>query len=145
MILGLKKPLRHHTLAELHRFSESRAFKLAAGQRKYSVGLLEEAYKLYKLIGLTAAAREAGVNVNSLDHYTQVRRMEEGHKPVPLHGSNRIDPAIKQDCYEMAFKLFKLNWSKSLRRCWIEAGRLCGCVGRSVEFQYGRGLWKPKE
>jgi hypothetical protein len=45
----------------------------------------------------------------------------------------------------MAFKLFNLKWSKSMRRCWIEAGRICGCSGRSVEFQHYRGIWKPKE
>lgn len=144
MLNGLPKPLRHCTPSDLHRQAESAAVRQSQARRIYSLGLLEEAYQLSKKVGLSAAAKLAEVNINSLSHFRQVRRKEEGHVPKEALGQNRIPAQKKKQCYVMALILFQdYQFSKSMRKCWIEAGKRLGVNGRSIEFQLGRGLWKP--
>jgi len=142
MLPGLNKPLRHCTLSDLSRHSECSSARQSQAQRVYSVGLLEEAYKLSKEVGLGEAARVTEVNANSLSHYTQIRRREEGHKPKKI-GGRRITDAQKKDCLKIMQMLHQRGFSKGRRKCWIEAGKRIGVNGRSVEFQYVRGLWTP--
>ncbi len=144
MIEGLTKPLRHCSASELHRHSEDRAVKASLRHRTYSSGLLEEAYRLCQKVGFKEAARISGVNRNSLRHYVLVKKITDGtptrkHKPGP----NTIPPQKKKECHKLAFALFKKRYSTSMRKCWIEAGRRTGINGRSVEFQFIRGIWRP--
>ncbi len=144
MIEGLTKPLRHCSASELHRHSEDRAVKASLRQRIYSSGLLEEAYRLSRKIGLKEAARVSGVNKHSLRHYILVKRIESGEPAKKKRpGPNTIPPQKKKECHKLAFALFKKRYSTAMRKCWIEAGRRTGINGRSVEFQYIRGIWKP--
>lgn len=142
MLPGLNKPLRHCTLSDLHRHSECSSARHSQAQRKYSVGLLEEAFKLSIKVGMSDASRQTGVNVNSLSHYAQIRRKEAGHVPAKLHG-RKITDAQKRDCLKLMKRLHDRGFSKGKRKCWIEAGRLLGVNGRSIEFQFVRGLWTP--
>jgi hypothetical protein len=111
--------------------------------RLYSTGLLEEAHKLSLKVGVAQASVIAGVNKHSLSHYIQAHKLANGHTPKPYNGSNALPPAKKRACVILAFQLFKKGFSRSMRNCWIQAGKRTGVNGRSVEFQYVRGLWKP--
>lgn len=142
MIPGLNKPLRHCSLSDLTRHSENLSVRQSQAQRIYSLGLLDEALKLGKKVGLPKAALESGVNINSLRHYSQVKKIENGHKTKPYKGSNRIDPDLKRACLNVYRQLHASEFGGH-RKCWIEAGKRVGINGRSVEFQYVRGIWKP--
>lgn len=144
MIQGLTKPLRHCSASELHRHSEDRAVRASLRHRLYSTGLLEEAYRLAQKVGATEAAKISGVNKHTIRHYILAKKVSEGkaiRKAYP--GVHRIPEDKKKACHKLAFSLFKKRFSTSMRKCWIEAGKRTGVVGRSVEFQYIRGIWKP--
>ncbi len=137
------KPLRHSSPADLIRRSEEMSVRLSKAMRKYSLGLLEEAFQLSERLGVTEAAKVSGVNKNSLSHYRQIRMREMGIKSKGTgNKKNSIDPVRKRACFEMHQNLLKSRFSSS-RKCWIEAGRLTGVNGRSVEFQVVRGLYTP--
>ena len=143
MFLGLKKPLRHCTPGDLVRHSEVQAVRASQAQRKYSLGLLEEAFQLSEKIGPAKAALEAGVNKNSLIHYRLLRLRELGRsrKAGPLK-KNNIDPVKKRKCFETYQRLHAAKFGCH-RKCWIEAGNRTGINGRSVEMQWVRGIWNP--
>lgn len=142
MIPGLKKPLRHCTISELYRHAELQTVRRSQGARKYSVGLLEEAYSLSLKLGATKAAQVSGVKLKSLLAFITVRRKMEGTIGLP-RSSLKITEQQKEECYRLAI-MFKRAGERSIRKCWIRAGQIVGCNGRSVEFQYVRGLWTPK-
>lgn len=141
MASGSTKPLRHRSPHELD--SENKQSRQSQARRKYSLGLLEEAFKLSNKVGPTEAARVSGVNVNSLTHYRGIRMAEEGHKPKARIHKHSIDPIKKYKCYQTFLLLVKAKFSRSKRHCWIEAGKRTGINGRSVEFQVVRGIYKP--
>lgn len=143
MLSGINKPLRHCTPSDLLRHSEVRSVRSSQAQRTYGVGLLEEAYQLSKQVGLTKAAKLSEVNRNSLSHYAIIRRREEGTARKQPERIRRITPQQKKQCYSAYLLLVRQGFSKSKRKCWIEAGKRTGVNGRSVEFQFVRGLWNP--
>lgn len=112
--------------------------------RFYPLGLLEEAFILSEKIGPKKASIESGVNINSLSHYRQIRRRNQpGFKPrVIAPRKNSIDPLKKRACFEVYKQLLAAKFAGK-RKCWIEAGKRVGINGRSVEFQYVRGIWAP--
>lgn len=139
------KPLRHQTDNELMRYPESRSHLAAARTRKYSVWLLEEMYRLYKRTGSIAkAAKQAGVNYNSAKHYILVSKKLAGEK-LGANRSEKVSPAVKQKVYELAHKLKRSGFARGMRDCWIAAGGAYGVSGRTVEFQYVRGIWSPEK
>lgn len=117
--------------------------RLSQAQRLYSLGLLEEAFKLSKKVGIAEASRVSGVNYNSLIHYRLIRLREEGRVSRKIKRSNSIDPVKKRRCYEVYLDLVARRYSRSRRKCWIEAGKMTGVNGRSVEFQFIRGIYTP--
>jgi hypothetical protein len=143
MLVGIKKPLRHCTPSDLIRHSDVLSVRVSQAQRTYSVGLLEEAYQLSKKIGIAKAAKMAGINLNSLRHYCTIRKREDGTAGKQPAGFAKITPDQKKKCHAAYLRLYSRGFSKSMRKCWIEAGKQTGVNGRSVEFQYTRGLWKP--
>ncbi len=125
------------------RHSENLSVRLSNSHRKYSLGLLEEAFILSNKIGVRQAAQEAGINVNSLVHYRLIRRRELGcKKQRPYVRNNAMDPAKKRACYLMFKRLHEAKFGGK-RKCWIEAGNRTGVNGRSVEMQVTRGIWAP--
>ncbi len=107
-------------------------------KRKISLGLLQETYRLAKEIGTKKACKQAGISTSSLRHYALIK-----HGKKSAVRSSKYCHLQKYDCFLMAHVLKKQGFSKSMRKCWIEAGNRLGMKGRSVEFQYIRGLWKP--
>lgn len=142
MVEGLNKPLRHCTSSELMRHSEDAAVRASLAGRKYSVGLLEEAYQLAKSIGPKKAALTAGVSLTALNHYRIIRRREEGIISPPRY-STKIPHDKKLEVLKYYLQLRRIKWAKSMRKCWIKAGEMAGANGRTVEFQYNRGIWNP--
>lgn len=140
MIPGLNKPLRNCSPSDLRRHSEVRAVRSSLAQRKYSIGLMEEALKLFAKMTLVQAAKLSGVNPNTLKQFALAKRVSEG---TVGPSKSRIPHAKKQVVYSLAMALHQKGFSRSMRKCWIEAGRRVGISGRTVEFQYVRGLWKP--
>ncbi len=135
------KPLRHCSLSDLVNRSEELAVRQSQGQRKISLGLLEEAFQLSQSIGLTEAAKLAGLNKNSLKHYRTIRLRELGQSGK-RGGILRVTQEQKYKVFEIQSRLYLRGYG-SKRKCWIEAGRRVGVSGRTVEFQYVRGLWIP--
>ena len=117
--------------------------RLSQSQRKYSLGLLEEAYRLSKEVGPTEACRQSGVKTASLGHFISIKRKEAGVKPRKGYG--KMTHEQKCECLKLARHLKDSGWHAGMRPCWIEAGKRLGINGRSVEFQYVRGLWNPED
>lgn len=138
----LAKPLRHCTPSELLRHADGVSAKASQSQRKYSLGLLDEAYKLYKEVGRSEAARISGVGIESLSKYIAVKKRLDGIPPRP--SKSKMSNQQKQTCWEVASYLHARGFSGAKRKCWIEAGKRVGINGRSVEMQFDRGLWAPK-
>lgn len=136
-----EKPLRDLTPAEMARHPDQQACLRSSSKRKYSLGWLEEAYKLSKELGITKAAKLSGVSYETLTKHVLVRKLREGYVPKP--GRFKVSPEQKQKCWEIAMQLYG-RYSHSTRKCWIEAGRRLGVCGRTVETQFTRGTWKPK-
>jgi len=138
----MDKPLRHCTSSDLAKRSGDSALRSSLWNRKFSIGLLEEASELSKSIGMAAAARAAGMAYSTLRHYVFINRLLAGHKPGK-NTTEKISREKKLQCYETYLMLLGRNFSKSKRKCWIEAGRITGVNGRSVEFQLNRGYFTP--
>ena len=138
---GPKKPLLHCTLRDINDNSRRVAIERSIRVRKYSVGLLEEAYKLSRKEGSKKASIISGININSLNHYTTVRNRELGILK-PKSGKRKISDEDMQKCSDLALKFMQRGMTS--KKSFIEAGKIVGINGRSVEFSIGRGIWVPK-
>lgn len=127
------KPLRYLSPAEA--ISAGLSGRRSLSGRKYSLGLLQEALKLSEQVGLKEAERISGVNTAAIRTYRQVKC---GPRQVRKRKST---PEQNQRCLELAQKLFRSGFSRGMRKCWVEAGRLMGINGKTVENRYVAGIW----
>lgn len=138
---GLQKPLLHCTLRDIKDNSRRAAIERSIKARKYSVGLLEEAYKLSKKEGPKKASIISGININSLNHYIIVRNRELGILK-PKSGKRKVSDKDMQACLDLALKF--MQGGMPSKKSFIEAGKIVGINGLSAHFSIGRGIWVTK-
>lgn len=141
MVVGLNKPLRNCSSSELSNHSEDASVRASLQRRRISMGLLEEADRLSQKTTASSACKQAGISVATLKHFQLTKRLAAGSVRKPYYC--KYTRAQKLKCLAMMEELFRIGFSKSRRKCWIEAGKRVGVNGRSIEFQYVRGIFKP--